>query len=43
MKTLYEEPRSKTFVTVIKKSYGDTKRRCAVQILVGFVVIYLMN
>ena len=43
MKTLYKEPRSKTFVTVIKKSYGDTKRRCAVQILVGFVVIYYMN
>ena len=31
MKTLYEEYSSKTFVTFINKSYGDTKRKFFVQ------------
>ena len=31
MKSLYEEHSSKTFVTFINKSYGDMKRRCAIE------------
>ena len=31
MKSLYEEHSSKTFVTFINKSYGDIKRRCAIE------------
>ena len=31
MKTLYEEHSSKTFITFINKSYGNTKRRCIIQ------------
>ena len=29
---MYEEHSSKTFVTFINKSYGDIKRRCAIEI-----------
>ena len=31
MKSLYEEHSSKTFVTFVNKSYGDMKRRCAIE------------